>query len=131
MGLFKKGTKAYGIFNMKCPRCNEGDLFDTPTFSFKKPFDMPKCCPVCTQKYEPEPGFYFGAMFISYIIYGWFCIGFIALLHWVLDWSIAASFAALITLSVFLFVWLFRFSRAIWLNLMVKYDPSQARKSRG
>jgi len=127
MALFKKGTKAYGIFHMKCPRCNEGDLFDTPTFSFKKPFDMPERCPVCNQKYEPEPGFYYGAMFVSYIIYGWFCIGFIALLHWVLDWSIAMSFGALILLSIILFVWLFRFSRAIWLNLMVRYDPGKAR----
>lgn len=27
--------------------------------------DMPAECPVCHQTYEPEPGFYYGAMYIS------------------------------------------------------------------
>ncbi|MDF7814703.1 DUF983 domain-containing protein [Hymenobacter sp. YC55] len=27
---------------------------------------MPERCPVCQVAYEPEPGFYWGAMFVSY-----------------------------------------------------------------
>ncbi|AYA38996.1 DUF983 domain-containing protein [Hymenobacter oligotrophus] len=27
---------------------------------------MPEACPVCKQAYEPEPGFYWGAMYFSY-----------------------------------------------------------------
>ncbi|RPD50336.1 DUF983 domain-containing protein [Hymenobacter sediminis] len=27
---------------------------------------MPEACPVCGQAYEPEPGFYWGAMYISF-----------------------------------------------------------------
>ena len=27
--------------------------------------EMPNECPVCRQTYEPEPGFYYGAMYIS------------------------------------------------------------------
>lgn len=27
---------------------------------------MPESCPVCGQHYEPEPGFYWGAMYISF-----------------------------------------------------------------
>ena len=27
--------------------------------------EMPDECPVCRQTYEPEPGFYYGAMYIS------------------------------------------------------------------
>ncbi len=127
MSLFKKGTKAYSIFHLKCPKCHEGDLFYTPTFSFKQPFDMPKVCPKCGQKYEPEPGFYYGAMFISYIFSGWFCIGLIAFLHWVLGWSMLWSFVTLLIIGILFFVWLFRFSRAVWINLNVKYDPQRAR----
>jgi hypothetical protein len=29
---------------------------------------MNKICPVCEANFEPEPGFYFGAMFVSYAI---------------------------------------------------------------
>ncbi|MAT54037.1 MAG: DUF983 domain-containing protein [Saprospirales bacterium] len=123
MSLFRKGTKAYSIFNLKCPRCQEGDLFETGTFSFQKPFDMPKNCPVCGQKYFLEPGFYYGAMFISYIITGWFALIFVgtAILVFGMDWQLA--FGLMVATMAVLFVWFFRISRAIWINFNVKYQP--------
>ena len=75
------------------------------------------------QKFFPEPGFYYGSMFISYIFTGWFSIAFVLLLHWIFKWSTAASFAALIAVLALFFVYIFRLSRSIWLNLMVKADP--------
>ncbi|MEL7121739.1 MAG: DUF983 domain-containing protein [Bacteroidota bacterium] len=128
MGLFRKSSKLYSIFNLKCPRCHEGDLFHTPTFSFKKPFDMPKKCPVCGLDFEPEPGYYYGAMFISYIFTGFFSLGFVMILHWVLDLSINQSFAALIVILAIFFVYIFRLSRSIWININYKYDPSVLKK---
>lgn len=118
----KKGKKSYSIFNMKCPRCHEGDLFKTPTFSFQEPFDMHDRCPTCDLNYMPEPGFYYGAMFISYIFMGFFCISFVALLHWVVGWSTAASFAVLILVIAIFFVWIFRIARSIWININVRFD---------
>ena len=123
MGLFKKGKRAYAIFNLKCPRCQEGDLFYTPTFSFKKPFDMPEKCPNCSQSYLPAPGFYYGSMFISYIFMGWFCLAFIAFFHWYLGWSTTSSFALLILVCAIFFVWIFRISRSLWIGFNIKYDP--------
>ena len=128
MGIFKKGSKAYSIFNFKCPKCHEGDLFETTTFSFQKSFEMPDKCPHCGTSYWPEPGFYYGAMFISYIFMGWFCIGFVALLHWGLGWSTAASFALLIGVVAVFFVYIFRLARAIWINIVYKYDPKLSSK---
>ena len=88
-----------------------------------KPFDMRDRCEVCNQNFMPEPGFYFGAMFISYIIWGWFsillCLG---LVFWA-GWSVNAAFALLIFISLIFFVWLFRTSRSIWLHINVKYRP--------
>lgn len=121
-----KSSKLASIFALKCARCHTGDLFPTGSFSFKKPFDMYDKCPHCDLNYEPEPGFYFGAMFISYIISGWFCILFILFFHWVLDWSLNASFAVLLGILAIVFVWFFRFSRSVWLHIVTKYDPSKA-----
>ncbi len=128
MGIFKKGSKVYSIFGLKCPRCHEGNLFETGTFEFKEPFEMSKSCAVCNQNFEPEPGFYYGAMFISYIFMGWFCIGFVGILHWVLKWSITASFITLIIVSLLMLVWLFRTSRSMWININVGYDPKAAQR---
>lgn len=128
MGLFKKGTKAYSIFNLKCPRCQEGDLFPTGSFSFKKPFDMPEVCPKCGQKYFLGPGFYYGAMFISYMITAFFCLSFVGALLWLTDLSVNMAFVVLLVFVSFLFVWFFRVARAIWININVKYDKSAVTK---
>lgn len=125
---FKKGTKAYCMFGMKCPRCHEGDLFETSTFSMQKPFDMHKRCPSCNQNYMPEPGFYYGSMYISYVFVAWFCIAFVALFHWILDWGIYTSFFLLILILTIFFVWIFRISRSIWIALNVKYDGQYPKK---
>jgi len=124
-----KPSMLYSVFSLKCPRCRHGDLFSTPSFSFRAPFSMPDKCPHCEQPYMPEPGFYYGAMFISYIFTGWFCLFFIMFFHWVLDWGLAASFGLLIAVCAVLFVYVFRLSRSLWIHVTVKYDPGKAKLS--
>jgi uncharacterized protein (DUF983 family) len=129
MGLFRKGSKAYSIFGLKCPKCHEADLFETGSFSLNGAFDMREECPHCKLDLHPEPGYYYGAMFISYIFMGWFCIGFVAFFHWGLGWSTAASFALLIAVVAIFFIYIFRLARSIWLNINFKYDPRRAKAS--
>ena len=107
----------------KCPRCQQGDLFETGTFSFNKPFYMPDSCPVCRQKYYPEPGFYYGAMFMSYIITSFFSLGLVGACIIFLGWSVEASFALLLAVLAVFFVWFFRTSRSTWIHMTVRYDP--------
>ena len=46
----------------------------------------------------------------------------------VLGFSINASFALLILILAIMFVWIFRFARAIWINSNMKYDPKASKK---
>ncbi len=124
MSTANNSSRLSKILGMKCPNCGEGDMFYTPTFSFKRPLEMPEHCPICGQSFFPEPGFYYGAMFISYIVSGFFSIGFIMLLHWVFKLSINFSFLILILISALFYVYLFRISRSVWLGLMVKKRSS-------
>ena len=107
----------------KCPRCRLGDLFETGSFSFSKPLEMPGNCPRCGQSYYPEPGFYYGAMFMSYIITSFFCLGVVGLCILVFDLSVNASFGILIGILAVTFVWFFRTARSVWIHMTVKYDP--------
>jgi uncharacterized protein (DUF983 family) len=125
MALFGKHSKLYAMFGFKCPRCHQGDLFETSTFSYKKPFEIKEQCEVCQQDFAPEPGYYYGAMFISYIFTGFFCLGFVMITHWVLDWSMAWSFGALIAVCAIFFVYVFRLARSIYINIDQSYDPSR------
>ena len=119
-------SKLYSIFSLKCPTCHRGDLFPTGSFTFNRPFDQYTHCPACGQDYFPEPGFYYGAMFISYIGSGFFCLAVVMFLHWVLGWSMLASFATLIAIFAVLFVWWFRVSRSAYLNLVFGFKPKIA-----
>lgn len=111
---------------MTCPRCRQAKMFPTGSFSFREPFTMHDHCPACNQNLSPEPGFYYGAMFLSYILTGWFCLAFVAIVHWVIGWGLIPSFLLLLAVTGFLFVWFFRISRSIWIHINVKYKPEQS-----
>ena len=54
------------LLALRCPRCHEGKLFSHSALNLRKFDEMPDACPVCGQAFEPEVGFYWGAMYISY-----------------------------------------------------------------
>ena len=124
-----KPNKVLTILGHRCPRCAEGRLFKTGTFSFSKPFEMHQNCEVCGQNYFPEPGFYYGAMFISYLIVSFFSLAVAGSAIIFLDWSLEASFGLLIVLLLLLYVWFFRTSRSIWIGANVKFDPDATRNN--
>jgi Protein of unknown function (DUF983) len=103
-------------------------MFETGSWKWVKPFDMLERCPVCDLNYYPEPGYYYGAMFISYIWTGWFCLLFVALFHWVLGWSQEWSFGLLGVFMGFNFVYIFRISRLMWININVRYRGDVPKK---
>jgi len=117
-------NKLQSMFKMKCPRCRKGDLFVKP-FNISAPLNMHKNCLVCNQSTEPEPGYYFGAMFISYIWTGWLCLFSVGFTMIFLKWSIAQSFALLIAAFVLTFFWIMRVSRSIYINIDIPYDPKK------
>lgn len=118
MPIPTKGTKLYSIIHCKCPKCMEGDLFiHRSAYTLKGMFDMPDRCPVCGQDFQIEPGFYLGAMWVSYPIVIAMIIAFIAFGHWVLGLHMMASFLFATVILVLLSPPLIRYSRAAYLNI--------------
>lgn len=60
-------NKGTAILQGKCPRCQSGKMFkhNAISSSFMQMFDD---CPVCGLHFEIEPGFFWGAMYVSYAI---------------------------------------------------------------
>jgi uncharacterized protein (DUF983 family) len=58
-------NKTMAIIEGKCPRCQSGKMFkhNAVSKSFMQMFDD---CPVCGLHFEIEPGFFWGAMYVSY-----------------------------------------------------------------
>ena len=55
------------ILNSDCPHCLKGKVFNEKSIFFN--FGFPKMnqyCSHCNYKFEKEPGYFFGAMYVNY-----------------------------------------------------------------
>ena len=113
------------ILKCKCPRCRKGNLFINPNpFNISTLSKMPKNCEVCGQPTEPEPGFYFGAMYVSYAIgVAMFAILFV-LVEFIL--KVGGYHFMWIYAMVMLILWpvIFRASRVLYIYTFVKYNAN-------
>ena len=65
-GMPERITAFEGIRRELCPRCRQGQLFRLPVW--RGPIAMHDRCPVCGLKFEREPGYFVGAMYMSYAL---------------------------------------------------------------
>ncbi|MEX1133010.1 MAG: DUF983 domain-containing protein [Flavobacteriales bacterium] len=67
--MFSKGSKLYAVFKFKCPHCHEGEFFvDRNPYNLMRAGDIHEKCSVCHRRYQQEPGFYYGAMYVAYAL---------------------------------------------------------------
>ncbi len=121
------GFSLKASWNYKCPRCRQGDIFTKPLV-LSKPLDMPKRCSFCNQLTEPEIGFYYGAMMVSYGISSWTFLAIVLVLVFYFDWTVNSAMFVVIALALVTYLWLLRYSRSLWLHLMVKHSPEEEQK---
>lgn len=126
---YQKKNYLQGLLLLKCPRCREGDLFQSPNpYRLKHLFSMHSHCPVCGQKTELELGFWYGTGYVSYAL-AVALSGFNLSWYWVLfgiSWRDNSIYWWLITntaILLLMFPWLLRLSRVIYLSFFVPYDP--------
>jgi hypothetical protein len=122
MSFIKKGTKLYSILKLKCPRCQEADLFIAKNpYNFKNFDRMPVRCPVCGEDFRRESGFYWGAMMISHANTTILAVIVHLVMYYFYGWEPVPFLLVFLTLLLALFTIVFRTSRAIWINFFVKY----------
>ena len=83
---------------------------------------MHDACSNCKQKFEPEPGFYYGAMFISYIVSGWILLLLALFLVFVIGWTLDSVKWIIIGVGLLFFLKTVRLSRSIWIHIVVRYN---------
>jgi uncharacterized protein (DUF983 family) len=125
----KEKSSVLQLLACKCPRCRKGKMFiDANPWHLKNTMKMNTTCPVCGQPLNIEPGFYFGAGYVSYAltvaisaatcIAWWKLVGFANnennLLYWIITNAIC---------MIAIQPYLMRISRTGWLAFFVRYDP--------
>ncbi|MEM9672469.1 MAG: DUF983 domain-containing protein [Cyclobacteriaceae bacterium] len=123
----------YAILNHKCPRCRTGDIF---RYSFlQKPAKFTathKNCPHCDLQYEREPGFFFGAMYVSYALTMAVLLGTAFILYnFFGDPELIVYITTVPVVVLLLLPIIFRYSRTLFLHGFggVSYNPTLAKQS--
>lgn len=131
---FGKPGMITSILLNKCPHCRKGYLFKNKNpYRLKRVFDMHIQCPVCGQKTELEPGFWYGTGYVSYVLCVIFSL-FNLSWYWLvfgISWRDNSVFYWLVINGILLTVAmpaLIRLSRTLYLSFFVHYDP-EAKKN--
>jgi Uncharacterized protein conserved in bacteria len=115
------------LLSGKCPRCRRGDIFAYPATSLTRFNKMNEKCPNCELRFQPEPGFYQGAMYIGYA----FTVAVMVIvgltLYFLGDPSEWVYIGTVIAIMILLVPWNYRYSRIVYLYAFggIKYDPNR------
>lgn len=114
----------YSMFTNKCPQCHTGDVFVRKNpYRLKSMFELHTTCSHCQLKYEKEPSFFYGALYVSYALTsGWFILFFV-IQSYFLHWSVVYSIVFFISFIVAMAPLTLRWSRLLWLNFFFTFDP--------
>lgn len=122
--MFKKGTKLNSIVKGTCPRCQEESMYVSKNiFNIFTVTKMKPHCSSCGLRFMIEPGFFYGAMYVSYGVGIAFGVAAFIVSKLILDSTVTTAVLA-ITGTLFVFYGLImRISRNLWINMFVSYDP--------
>lgn len=102
------------VLCQRCPRCRKGPVFHGIMSTYES-------CRVCGLKYEREPGYFYGAMYASYVI------GLVTTAYWLPLLLMGFSPVwVLVPPVIQLIVQIplsYRYSRVIWLHMDHRFDP--------
>ncbi len=111
------------LIKAKCPRCREGNMFPPGTLYTRRFADMYPNCACCGQTFEPEPGYYYGAMYVSFGLSTAIFLMVLFFLYFLVEEITTLMVAvAVLVVTVGLLPVLFRLSRALWINIFIRYE---------
>jgi uncharacterized protein (DUF983 family) len=123
--MLKKGSKVNSILTGSCPKCqNENMYVDTNPYHLGKVLKMHENCSHCGLKYQIEPSFFYGAMYVSYAVNVALGVATFIVAKVFIGLDLVQSFAAIIGSLVVLYPIVLRLSRNIYINLFVDYEPT-------
>jgi uncharacterized protein (DUF983 family) len=127
--MLKKGSKLNSILTGSCPKCQKESMYsDKNPLHLTKVLKMNDHCSHCGLKYQIEPSFFYGAMYVSYglnvaVGIAAFIVSFVFF-----GVTIEQSFLAIVISLIVLFPFVLRLSRNLYINMFISYDPKAGQK---
>ncbi|MEZ7504743.1 DUF983 domain-containing protein [Flavobacterium sp. Arc2] len=127
--MLKKGSKLYSILTGTCPKCQKESMYLDPNpLHLGNILKMHENCSHCGLKYQIEPSFFYGAMYVSYGLNVAIGITAFIISYVLLNSSLKVAFISIIASLIVLFPFVLRWSRNIYINMFVSYDPNFKQK---
>jgi uncharacterized protein (DUF983 family) len=120
-------NRGLAMLQCKCPKCQSGDMFKYPSTDLKRFMQMHEFCPACGLRFEIEPGFFWGAMYVSYALTTGLMLVTCGILLWGFNdpalWVYMVSIISIVLISL---PWTFRYSRMLMIYLFspVRFDKN-------
>jgi len=122
--MLKKGSKLNSILTGTCPKCqNESMYSDKNPLHLGNILKMNEKCSHCGLKYQLEPSFFYGAMYVSYGLNVAIGVAVFIISFFIFNSDLKVSFVLIIVAIILLFPFVLRWSRNIYINMFVTYDP--------
>ena len=126
--MLKKGSKLNSILTGTCPRCqNESMYVNANPFNMMTVLKMHEKCTHCGLKYQLEPSFFYGAMYVSYALNVAIGIAAFVISHEFLKLNLKVSFGIIVGSLIVVYPLILRWARNIYINMFISYD-SNAKK---
>ncbi|MBA0885115.1 DUF983 domain-containing protein [Flavobacterium undicola] len=123
--MLKKGSKLNSILTGTCPKCqNESMYLDKNPYNLLSTLKMHEKCSHCGLRYQIEPSFFYGAMYVSYGLNVAIGIAVFIISYVFLHSSIETAFIAIVSALIILFPLVLRGSRNLYINMFVSYKPN-------
>ncbi len=112
-------SRIKSLFQYKCPKCESGEVFSERKYlSLGK---MNANCSKCQHKFEQEPGFFFGAMYVSYALTIAIAVAIYVISHLLFESLSIAEIVGVIALSFVVFAPInYKISRMVWMYIFTQ-----------
>lgn len=121
--MIAKGLKIRSILTGSCPRCQKESMYlDKNWLHLTKLLKMNGKCSYCGLKYQIEPSFFYGAVYVSYGLNVIIMIIVFLVAFYGFNAKFTSIFIAMIGISVLMTPLIIRLSRNIYINIFVDFD---------
>lgn len=127
--MIRKGMKLYSILFGVCPKCHQESMYvNKNPYVLSEVIKMHETCSHCKTKYEIEPSFFYGSMYVSYGVGIAFAVAAFIISYNILEFSLTVAFIAIAATLIGFAPIIMRLSRNIWINIFMSYDKNLVKK---
>ncbi len=127
--MLKKGSVINSILTGSCPKCQEESMYvEKNPYKLSTLYKMNETCSHCKTRYQIEPSFFYGAMYVGYGLTVAIGAAIFVILNVIFGIAVLTTFISIIIGILLLTPVTSRTARNIYINMFVHFDKDWKQK---